>query len=56
MRDKRWSRRRTHRVLNCETLEDRRLLTYWSDWAGDVELSVAEDLTEQWNGSADTII
>jgi cytochrome P450 len=27
--------------------EDRRLLTYWSDWAGDVELSVAEDLTDQ---------
>ncbi|WP_430426722.1 cytochrome P450 [Parasphingorhabdus sp.] len=27
--------------------EDRRLLTYWSDWAGDVELSIAEDLTDQ---------
>ena len=27
--------------------EDRRLLTYWSDWAGDVELSCAEDLVEQ---------
>jgi len=27
--------------------EDRRLLTFWSDWAGDVELSVAEDLTQQ---------
>ena len=27
--------------------EDRRLLTYWSDWAGDVELAVAADLTEQ---------
>lgn len=27
--------------------EDRRLLTYWSDWAGDVELAVAEQLTTQ---------
>jgi cytochrome P450 len=27
--------------------EDRRLLTYWSDWAGDVELAIAEDLTQQ---------
>ena len=27
--------------------EDRRMLTYWSDWAGDVELAVAEDLTAQ---------
>lgn len=27
--------------------EDRRLLTYWSDWAGDVELSLAPELDEQ---------
>jgi len=27
--------------------EDRRLLTFWSDWAGDVQLSVAEELDEQ---------
>jgi len=26
--------------------EDRRLLTYWSDWAGDVELSIARELNE----------
>ena len=26
--------------------EDRRLLTFWSDWAGDVELSFARELTE----------
>ncbi len=26
--------------------QDRRLLTYWSDWAGDVELILARDLTE----------
>lgn len=27
--------------------EDRRLLTYWSDWAGDVELSLAPELDEK---------
>jgi cytochrome P450 len=27
--------------------EDRRLLTFWSDWAGDVELGLAEELTDQ---------
>ena len=27
--------------------EDRRLLTFWSDWAGDVELSLARPLDEQ---------
>lgn len=27
--------------------EDRRLLTFWSDWAGDVELSRARDLDQQ---------
>lgn len=27
--------------------EDRRLLTYWSDWAGDVELSLATELDEK---------
>lgn len=27
--------------------KDRRLLTYWSDWAGDVELSLAPELDEQ---------
>lgn len=26
--------------------EDRRLLTFWSDWAGDVELSLARDLAD----------
>ena len=26
--------------------EDRRLLTFWSDWAGDVELSLARELAE----------
>ncbi|HVR90166.1 MAG TPA: cytochrome P450 [Novosphingobium sp.] len=26
--------------------EDRRLLTFWSDWAGDVELSLARDLED----------
>jgi cytochrome P450 len=26
--------------------EDRRLLTFWSDWAGDVELTLARDLTD----------
>ncbi|MEP2102651.1 MAG: cytochrome P450 [Parasphingorhabdus sp.] len=30
--------------------EDRRLLTYWSDWAGDVELSLAPELDEQRRG------
>jgi len=27
--------------------EDRRLLTFWSDWAGDVELSLAPELNEK---------
>ena len=27
--------------------DDRRLLTFWSDWAGDVELTLARDLTEE---------
>ncbi len=27
--------------------QDRRLLTFWSDWAGDVELTLAEGLTDQ---------
>jgi len=27
--------------------EDRRLLTFWSDWAGDVELTMARDLAEE---------
>jgi cytochrome P450 len=27
--------------------EDRRLLTFWSDWAGDVELSLASELSDQ---------
>jgi len=27
--------------------QDRRLLTFWSDWAGDVELTLAEDLSDQ---------
>ena len=26
--------------------DDRRLLTFWSDWAGDVELTLARDLTD----------
>ena len=26
--------------------EDRRLLTFWSDWAGDVELTLAQDLAD----------
>jgi cytochrome P450 len=26
--------------------QDRRLLTYWSDWAGDVEISLARDLND----------
>jgi cytochrome P450 len=26
--------------------QDRRLLTFWSDWSGDVELTLARDLTE----------
>jgi cytochrome P450 len=30
--------------------EDRRLLTYWSDWAGDVELVLAEELADQRYG------
>ncbi|MDF8333249.1 cytochrome P450 [Novosphingobium cyanobacteriorum] len=27
--------------------EDRRLLTFWSDWAGDVELTLASELSDQ---------
>jgi cytochrome P450 len=27
--------------------QDRRLLTFWSDWAGDVELGLAEELADQ---------
>jgi cytochrome P450 len=27
--------------------EDRRLLTFWSDWAGDVELTLARDLADE---------
>ncbi len=27
--------------------DDRRLLTFWSDWAGDVELTLARDLTDE---------
>jgi len=30
--------------------EDRRLLTFWSDWAGDVELSKARELDDQRQG------
>ncbi|TMM48304.1 cytochrome P450 [Qipengyuania marisflavi] len=30
--------------------EDRRLLTFWSDWAGDTELALVRDLDEQRQG------